>query len=336
MTSRIHTRAMRSSRTITLIALVALLAVGAAACGGSSDHTASASSASSASKPTPVSAPPASCRVTGVVAHRNLRYASDPGVAPNPQSLDLFVPQRSAGCAPAPVVAYVHGGGFRRGDKANQLQDKIKLFTDAGYAFASLNYRLVGAPGAGPTNGMYPASEQDVATGIGFLADHAAQYDLNPERIMLLGHSAGAFLVAAVTTDGSFLHDAGVPLSDIACVAPLDTTYDIPTQVAGGGVNAEMYRNAFGADPAVWTKGSPSRNVAAGKSIPSFHIVTRGSARRVAEAQAFGQKLRDADVAVDVQVVRGLSHNDVNDHVGQAGDTVVTPPLMAFFANCAK
>jgi hypothetical protein len=40
-------------------------------------------------------------------------------------------------------------------------------------------------------------------------------------------------------------------------------------------------------------------------------------------------------VAADVQVVRGLTHEEVNDAVGKAGDTVVTPPLMQFFRSCA-
>ena len=97
-----------------------------------------------------------------------------------------------------------------------------------------------------------------------------------------------------------------------------------------------MYRNAFGNDPAVWVKGSPSRNVAAGKGIPSFHIVTRGAADRIAESQAFGTSLRNAGVAADVQVARGLDHEGVNDSVGRAGDTVITPPLMTFYRSCIK
>lgn len=280
--------------------------------------------------------PPVSCAPTGAVAHRNLRVASSPGVAANLQSLDLFVPVRPASCAPTPVVAYVHGGGFQVGDKANQIVDKVNLFTQAGWGFASLNYRLVGNPGSGATNGVYPAAEQDVAAGIGYLAAHAAPYRLNPTRIMLLGHSAGANLVALVSTDGSILSPVGVGLDDLACTASLDTTYDIPHQIAAGGTNAAMYRNAFGNDPAVWVKGSPSRNVAVGKGIPSFRIVTRGAASRAAESQSFGTTLRNAGVPATVQVATGLTHEDVNDAVGRAGDTVITPPLMAFFRTCAK
>ena len=154
------------------------------------------------------------------------------------------------------------------GDKANQIVDKVNLFTKAGWGFASLNYRLVGNAGSGATNGVYPAAEQDVAAGIGYLASHAAQYRLDRGRIMLLGHSAGAHLVALVSTDGSFLQGVGLGLGDIQCTVPLDGTYDIPHQIAAGGTNAAMYRNAFGNDPAVWVKGSPTRNVAAGQGDP--------------------------------------------------------------------
>jgi arylformamidase len=277
---------------------------------------------------------PPDCTSTGSVAHRDLRYASDPGVRANLQSLDLYVPQRPEACAATPIVAYVHGGAFITGDKSNKISDKVKLFTDAGWAFASLNYRLVDDAGAGPTNGEYPAAEQDVAAALAYVADHAPQYRIDPHRLMLLGHSAGAFLVALVSTDEQFVNGAGIALSDIVCTAPLDGTYDIPTQVASGGNEAAMYRNAFGDDPAVWQKASPPNNVASGKGIPSFHIVTRGLPARVAQSQQFATTLRDAGIDADAQVVRNLTHEEVNQAVGQAGDTAVTPPLMAFYRGC--
>jgi hypothetical protein len=96
-----------------------------------------------------------------------------------------------------------------------------------------------------------------------------------------------------------------------------------------------MFRNAFGDDPAVWDRASPPHNVGAGKGIPPFHIVTRGSTARVAQSQSFGATLRGAGIDAAVQVASGLSHEAVNEAVGKAGDTVVTPPLMAFFRGCA-
>jgi arylformamidase len=280
--------------------------------------------------------PPPDCAGSGSTAHSGLRYAQSPGTAANLQSLDLYLPVRPAACGPAPLVAYVHGGAFINGDKANQITDKRNLFTREGWAFASLNYRLVGDPGAGPTNGVYPAAEQDIAAAIAYLKAHAVQYDLDSRHVMLLGHSAGAFLVALDSTDGTLLESAGLQLDDIVCTAPLDTTYDIAAEVAQGGTGEAMFRNAFGDDPAVWDRASPPHNVAPGKGIPSFHIVTRGTPGRIAQSQSFGASLRNAGIAADVQVVSGLSHEEVNDAVGNSGDTVVTPPLMAFFRGCAK
>jgi acetyl esterase/lipase len=232
-----------------------------------------------------------------------------------------------------PLVAYVHGGAFRVGDKRNRITDKVALFTGAGWAFASLNYRLVDRPGAGPTNGVYPAAEEDVAAGIAHLVDRAREYGLDRSQVMLLGHSAGAHLVALVSTDGSFLEREGLGLDDIACTVPLDTTYDIPAQIAGGGVVAAMYATAFGDDRSVWVRGSPNRNVAPGKDIPAFQIVTRGQPERIAEAEAFGAVLTDAGVDAEVRDVSPLSHAAVNDAV-RAGDPTVGEPLMAFLREC--
>jgi arylformamidase len=302
-------------RRILLIAVAALPLVGAA-CG-----------------PQP---PPDDCTAAGSTARRDLRYAATAGTAARLQSLDLYLPTRADGCGPVPLVAYVHGGAFVTGDKANKISNKVDLFTREGWAFASLNYRLVDDPGAGPGNGVYPAAEQDVGAALGYLAAHADEYGIDAGHVMLLGHSAGAFLVALTATDATFLQQAGLQLDDVRCAAPLDTTYDIAAQIARGGTEAEMFRNAFGDDPAVWSRASPPDNVAPGKGIPAFHIVTRGRPERVAQSQSFGATLGDAGVQADVQVVRGLTHEEVNDAVGRTGDTIVTPPLLAFFRGCVS
>jgi acetyl esterase/lipase len=279
---------------------------------------------------------PTSCRGTGSVAHRDLRYASSPGTAARLQSLDLYTPVRPSGCGAAPVVVWVHGGSFVTGDKANGITRKVSLFTGEGWALASLNYRLVDAPGSGPTTGRYPAPEEDVAAAIAFLRRSATTYGLDRAHVVLLGHSAGAFLVSLESTNARFLRGVGLDLDRIRCTASLDTTYDIPTQIAGGGGSEEMFRNAFGDDPGVWAEASPARNVAPGKGIPDFLVVTRGTADRVAQAQAFADRLGDADVPTRVVRATGLTHEEVNTSVGAPGDTVVTPPLLDFFRGCVR
>ncbi|MEJ7585773.1 MAG: hypothetical protein WKF43_17200, partial [Acidimicrobiales bacterium] len=80
--------------------------------------------------------PPPVCTGSGTVTHRDLRYAQSPGTAAGLQSLDLYLPVRPDACGPAPIVVYVHGGGFIRGDKANKITSKTNLFNREGWAFA--------------------------------------------------------------------------------------------------------------------------------------------------------------------------------------------------------
>lgn len=276
---------------------------------------------------------------------RDLRYAEDPGVGASAQSLDLYLPAGAAtACDPAPVVVYVHGGGFQRGDK-RAVADKPAVFNAEGWAFASVNYRLVGDPAAGPGGGAYPRAEDDIARAVAWLRDHAGDYGLDPDRAVLLGHSAGAFLVSLVGTDASFLDEA-VPeagLGAVACVASIDTSYDIPARVARGGRHADMFRAAFGDDPATWRAASPTHvaselDAADAQALPGFLVLTRGSPARTGEAAAFVAAVNAAAGPESAELTRprGLSHADVNRLIGRAGDTEVTPALMAFYRDCLR
>ena len=277
----------------------------------------------------------ARCAGKGSTAYRNLRYARADGVTPNLQSLDLYVPRRAASCGPAPVVVWVHGGGFVRGDKANAITDKVRLFTREGWAFASVDYRLAGDPRSGKTAGRYPAQQQDLADALRYLRDHAGRYRLRRHDTMLLGHSAGAFLVALEATDVSFVRAAGVPASSIRCTVPLDTEgYDVPAQIAAGAQRERMFRNAFGADPADWAAASPIRAAATHRPSGDFLLFTRGRIDRFRGNLAFRDVLRAAGAAADVVRVNPLTHAQVNEAVGAPGDTRVTPPLMRFLRAC--
>jgi acetyl esterase/lipase len=270
-----------------------------------------------------------------VTTRRDVRYRTTPGVPARDQSLDLSLPVRPAGCPASPLVVYVHGGGFVAGDKGRQIADKRALFTGAGWAFASINYRLADES-TGPADGRYPAAEQDVAGALAFLRSRSGPQRTDPDRLLLLGHSAGAFLVSLVSTAGRHLEGAGLDLDAVACTASVDTSYDIPHEIAQGGQQAAMFRNAFGNDPAVWRAASPARNVAAGKGIPDFHVITRGTAQRIDEARAFTDALESAGVPADLVVARGMSHEDVNDAIGAPGDTRITPALMRFYRTCGR
>jgi len=289
-----------------------------------------------ASQPAPRSAKNDCAHTPRVI--RNVSYDAIDGVDPNLLSLDLYLPKTrpttgGKGCASVPLVVGVHGGGWRSGDKRSFTGDKAKLFNRHGWAFANVNYRL-SAPGASPPV-QYPTHDQDVANAVGFLVNHAEKYGLDPHQVGILGHSAGAGIVATVATDQRFLEHAGLGLDALRCAFPDDTEgFDVAARIAGGGAPARLYQNAFGTDPAVWQEASPSHHVERGKGIPPMLLTRRGAPGRVAQLEAFAGSLRSAGVDVRIIDASGYSHMDVNRLIGSTTDPIMTKPVTAFFERC--
>jgi acetyl esterase/lipase len=268
---------------------------------------------------------------------RDLHYDTVDGVSPNLLSLDLYLPKTGPtadgkGCAPVPLVVGVHGGGWRKGDKRGFTGDKVKLFNDHGWAFANVNYRLSG-PDVSPTV-QYPTHDQDVANAVAFLVDHAKQYGLDPDQVGILGHSAGAGIVAAVATDEQFLENAGLGLDALRCAFPDDISFDVTKAVAIGGHYAEISRQAFGDDPDVWEQASPINHVEAGKGIPPMLLTRRGGPWWQSQMDEFADALRSAGVDVRIIDATRYGHGDVNKLIGSTTDPVMTEPVTAFFEDC--
>jgi len=125
-------------------------------------------------------------------------------LSPNgvPLKMDLYFPAASQ--APWQVLVYAHGGSFTSGDKlkGSGVID-IPAMTARGYAVAAINYRLM------PAN-PFPAEVLDAKCAIRFLRAHAAEYQLDTEKIGIWGGSAGGHLVAMVgLTNGNAAFDAG-------------------------------------------------------------------------------------------------------------------------------
>lgn len=96
--------------------------------------------------------------------------------------LDLYLPKSDQ---PTPLVLYIHGGGFRAGDKRSLNAAEGKSYLDAGFAIAALNYRFT-------DTAPMPAAYRDCARALQFLRHHAKQWNLDPARVASTGGSAGA------------------------------------------------------------------------------------------------------------------------------------------------
>jgi hypothetical protein len=131
-------------------------------------------------------------------------------------------------------------------------------------------------------------------------------------------------------TSKQFLPQRDIPLDAIKGVASIDTEgYDISQRVEEAEL--DLYKNAFGTDPAVLFEASPINNLFPGTSYPKFFIAKRGTTTKTANTLAFIDKLRS--VNVDVSVVDGskYNHSDINRAIGAPGETVITNPLKDFF-----
>lgn len=86
---------------------------------------------------------------------------------------------------PTPLVIFIHGGGFRGGDKSLVSAQTIEKYREAGIAFAAMNYRL-------SDSGPYPIMMHDAARGLQTIRQRAKEWNIDPERVVCYGGSAGA------------------------------------------------------------------------------------------------------------------------------------------------
>ena len=249
-------------------------------------------------------------------------YARIEGTDPALTSLDIYAPLAASNL---PVVIFVHGGGWDSGDKRLQGERKAEWLNAAGYVFVSINYRLSPAV-------VHPAHVQDVARAIAWAQANIANYGGDPARLFLLGHSAGAQLVALVATDERYLAAEGLPLSAIRGVAGLDGGgYDIPSATASKERNAdERFDVAFGSDPAVWADASPLTHVGPGKGIPPF-LLAYGGNRALSrdQADALAAALQAAGVAAQTYHAEDRNHLTLNRDLGKPDDATSGPNLLS-------
>jgi arylformamidase len=336
----------RSGGTTMTTALVAVAAAAVpalllAGCRGSNDSSAGDPASgdvvtATTSTPTatglPATAEVAAGCTTPAAEPTTVAYEQLPGVDPNLVSVDVY--GLPAGCGPAPVVFWVHGGGWYEGDKANTgTATKVAWAAEHGWALVAVNYRL-STPGSGV---VWPTHGRDVATAVSYTLDHAEQFELDPTRIALMGHSAGAHIASFLAVAPDLLAVAGRPAVDVDCLVALDTEgYDLVDRVDNGGTTTdEMIANAFGTDTAALVAASPLQTLRAnGGRAPDAVIVTRGLPQRKAQANAFADALRATGADVTVVDATGYSHADVNQRLGTDGETVVTQPVTTFLESC--
>ncbi len=245
------------------------------------------------------------------------------------QVLDIYAPE---GADNLPVVFWIHGGGWQTGDKTS-VQVKPQALVGRGFVFVSTNYRLL------------PEVEideliQDVAKSLGWVHKNIAEYGGDPQRIFVMGHSAGAQLAALLCIDHRYLEAEDVPFEVLRGCVPVDgDTYDLPAIIMTAELRQTVHglplptfghRVKFGNDPKKHIDFSAVTHVAKGKAIPPFLILyVAGHPDVTAQAQRLRAALQEAQVPVKVFAAPETTHNKLNNDLGLPEDPA-TKELLEF------
>jgi acetyl esterase/lipase len=232
---------------------------------------------------------------------RDVAYGADPA-----QRLDVYRPKDGVN---APVIFMVHGGGWTRGDKrsANVVANKAAHWLPKGYVFISTNYRM--------TDGVTPLDEaDDVARALAFAQRHAKSWGADPDRFVVMGHSAGAHLAALLAAAPDIGRRRGVKpwLGTIA----LDSAAYNVVQVMEGP-HLPLYDEVFKTDRALWKAASPTLRL---HSRPAPMLLVCSSRRKDSPAQAMGFAARVTALHGRATVLpEDLSHGEINATLGTPG-----------------
>lgn len=227
------------------------------------------------------------------------------------QTYDVWPAQGGSG--PAPLVMFVHGGGWTSGSKDSASGPyKSGYYPAEGYVYASINYRLVPSV-------TVEDEAADVVSALKSLLDHADGLGIDPSRVVIMSHSAGAHLVALVGTDESYLASVGLSESSLRGVIPIDgAAYDVPTQMAFGGIMHDRYVEAFGTDPVRQQALSPTSHAAA-PNAPAFLLPHVQRPDGIAQADELAAALQAAGTSVEEASFPGTGlagHAEINRRLG--------------------
>lgn len=245
---------------------------------------------------------------TGVQRIADVPYGSDPR-----QRMDVYLPTPSttssatASAVRAPVVFMVHGGGWRHGDKAmgRVVQEKVARWVPRGFVLISVNYRLL-------PDTPVDQQERDVQAALMAAQQRATTWGADPSRFILMGHSAGAHLVALLNARApQALREGAWPW--LGTVVLDSAVMNVPTTMRAP--HMPLYDDAFGADPAYWRLLSPWHQWTAGAPPVQMVCSTERADQPCHQAEALARHVHGLGGRAEV-LPQDLSHGEINAQLG--------------------
>jgi acetyl esterase/lipase len=246
---------------------------------------------------TPATVPP------GVRVIRDVAYGGDPA-----QRFDVYLPAQ--GTVRAPVIFMVHGGGWRRGDKAmaSVVQNKVARWVPRGFVLISTNYRML--PGTRPIE-----QARDVARALAFAQGRAAGWGADRDRFILMGHSAGAHLVGLISAEPALAFDQGA-LPWLGTVSLDSAALNVVAIMEGP--HLPLYDAAFGSDPAYWRAASPLQQLKT-RGAPFLAVCSTQRRESCPQSRNFADKANGLQMRAQV-LGEDLTHRHINEDLGLPGD----------------
>lgn len=233
------------------------------------------------------------------------------------QRLDLFAPARPGRALP--VLVWIYGGGWNSGSP-QEYQFIGRTFARAGYVVVIPGYRLV-------PDGIYPHMLEDTAKALAWTRANVARFGGDPDRVAIMGQSAGAYNVAMVALERQWLGREGVPEGFVKGVVGLSGPYDFYPFTSASA------RAAFGrvptpeiTQPIAFVRGD----------APPMLLVTGDADTTVKprNSRALSAALRQAGATAELVIVPGANHTDTVVKLAApfSRDRRVLDPVLAFLA----
>jgi acetyl esterase/lipase len=251
---------------------------------------------------------------------------------------DLYLPK---GRAKAPMVIAIHGGGWRGGGRGF-YRYWGQFLARRGYALFAVDYRLGKA-------GVYPAAIYDVKAAVQFVRANALQFDLDPERIGLMGDSAGGYLAAMLALAGDQFAqahrdnpNAAVPI-DIKAVVGFYGIYDMSAQwkqdmkvTPGDSIIQDFLGASPSRNPKIYRDASPISYAMLERKEVRFLLIHGDQDNLVdpvSQSGAFNKALVEAGFASRLVLIPGAAHFWVSDpfeNMPHSYGGIAAPQLLQF------
>jgi acetyl esterase/lipase len=220
------------------------------------------------------------------------------GSADPMQKLDIYVPD---GKLPAPVLFWVHGGGLTGDDRGSTDNAPVGFrFAREGFVTVVISYRL--SPQV-----MHPAHVQDVAKAFAWTVRNIEKHGGNANKIIVSGHSAGAYLAGLLAYDPRYLQREKLSTDRMLAVIPISGFYFVD-RVAP---MPDRPKSVWGTDRNVWLEASPAQFVR-NDAPPTILIYADGDEdwRRL-DNEDFKKSVTRAGGRIETHQISGRNHMSI-------------------------